>query len=310
MLKKLNIKSFVSGFLVCAILVVPMSIYADNITKTIEVVMGGIGVTFNGHEVKSDTEPLIYSGRTYLPVRTIAETLGIEVKWNETTNTVELGNLNSNTQTSTTSTPTPTPTQTPAPVKTVTLYSADGDVIENVPEDKVSTYGNGWYTTKPEHKAVYRNVWWGMTKEQVLNSESDKPTSNEKYIISYDIKIDGINAVLVYNFNKSMKLCSINIYETTTHSEINDYLSDYLTWKKTLTAKYGKCFQGGNDKLVVADNNYNDIVSKNVMVYVSTWNTTESEIKCVLQGENLLNEDIKVHLTIVIKDINNPQNKI
>lgn len=37
-----------------------------------------------------DVEPLIYSGRTYVPVRFIAENLGMTVKWNETTNMVEI----------------------------------------------------------------------------------------------------------------------------------------------------------------------------------------------------------------------------
>lgn len=84
--------SFIAGFITCAVLVVPMASYAQVATKNIDVLMGGIKVTLNGHDVPTDAEPLMYSDRTYLPIRAVAEALNLNVNWNDTAATAELSN--------------------------------------------------------------------------------------------------------------------------------------------------------------------------------------------------------------------------
>jgi hypothetical protein len=65
-------------------------------TQTIESFYNNIKISVDGNIIElkdaagSPVEPFIYNGTTYLPVRAIAEALGMEVKYNETTNTVEL----------------------------------------------------------------------------------------------------------------------------------------------------------------------------------------------------------------------------
>lgn len=55
-----------------------------------------IKITLNGGTVNTkdatgkSVEPFIMGGTTYLPIRAIAEALGLEVKWDGTTNTVLL----------------------------------------------------------------------------------------------------------------------------------------------------------------------------------------------------------------------------
>lgn len=91
-MKKLNFKSILIG-LIIGIMITSIT-FAD--TQTIQAFYNNIKISLNGtilelKDVKGNTvEPFIYNGTTYLPVRAVAEVLGMEVKFNETTNTVEL----------------------------------------------------------------------------------------------------------------------------------------------------------------------------------------------------------------------------
>jgi hypothetical protein len=89
---KKELKGFVLGFLIAGLLLFNISTFADSITQSINVVFSKIKVSINGKDIKMDTEPLIYNNRTYVPIRFVADNLGMVVKWNETTNTVELTN--------------------------------------------------------------------------------------------------------------------------------------------------------------------------------------------------------------------------
>lgn len=65
-----------------------------NVQKTLE--YKNIEVTLNGEKLnlkdaKGNTiEPFIFDGTNYLPVRALAEALGLSVSWNSATNTVVL----------------------------------------------------------------------------------------------------------------------------------------------------------------------------------------------------------------------------
>lgn len=49
-----------------------------------------VNVVVNGKSIQSDTPGVIIEGRTMLPVRAIADTLGLDVKWDGATKTVTL----------------------------------------------------------------------------------------------------------------------------------------------------------------------------------------------------------------------------
>jgi hypothetical protein len=86
-------KQFIAGILVGIILSIG-TVFAD--TQAIEVFFNNIKVSLNGEVLElndatgNPVQPFIYAGSTYLPVRAVSEALGMEVKFNETTNTVEL----------------------------------------------------------------------------------------------------------------------------------------------------------------------------------------------------------------------------
>ena len=87
-------KQFIIGIIVGAILFSTVTVFAG--TQTIEAFFNNIKISIDGKAVElkdangNAIEPFIHEGTTYLPVRAIAEALGMEVKFNETTNTVEL----------------------------------------------------------------------------------------------------------------------------------------------------------------------------------------------------------------------------
>lgn len=120
MLKKY--KQLVIGFILGALLF-SLPVLAEN--KNIDAFFNNIKVTIDGKDIAMDTEPMIYAGRTYVPVRFIAENLGMQVNFNETTNTVEIKKAVQPVTILPSATnppdPTPEPTVIPMPIPTPTL---------------------------------------------------------------------------------------------------------------------------------------------------------------------------------------------
>jgi len=90
-LKKLQIKGFVAGVLVSALLSATLVI-ANTQSQLIEVFYG-VNIVVNGipQNFPVDMTPFISSGRTFLPVRGISEALGVPVEWHGPTSTVYVG---------------------------------------------------------------------------------------------------------------------------------------------------------------------------------------------------------------------------
>lgn len=87
-------RHFIAGLIVGAMLLSVITVFAG--TQTIEAFYNNIKISIDGKTIDlkdavgNPMEPFIYNGTTYVPARAIAEALGMEVKFNETTNTVEL----------------------------------------------------------------------------------------------------------------------------------------------------------------------------------------------------------------------------
>ncbi len=62
--------------------------YGETIAKTIQVTYRNITLWANGKHIPSEQEPFIYEGRTFVPLRTIAEALDKEVSWDNDENKV------------------------------------------------------------------------------------------------------------------------------------------------------------------------------------------------------------------------------
>ena len=85
-----KLKGIVIGVVAVLILTAAVPALASSVTSAIQVTYRNIGVTVNGKSVVTEQEPFIFEGRTYLAVRDIAEAFGMEIRFNEITNTVEI----------------------------------------------------------------------------------------------------------------------------------------------------------------------------------------------------------------------------
>jgi len=91
-LKRLQIKGFVLGVLMTALLSGMMLVAANTQTVTREVTYG-VGVILNGNQVQfnHDSRPFVMDGRTFLPLRTLAELLGLPVDFDPVGNNAIVG---------------------------------------------------------------------------------------------------------------------------------------------------------------------------------------------------------------------------
>lgn len=81
-MRKLHVGRAAVGFMAALCLVfVGTTIWATDGAKDIRVMYRNIGIVVNGAEVKTSQEPFIYEGRTYIPLRAVAEAMGADVKW-------------------------------------------------------------------------------------------------------------------------------------------------------------------------------------------------------------------------------------
>ena len=80
------------GLVLAGVLLASSVVYAGAFkTEKIEVLKENISVFINGKKIATEEEPFIYKGRTYVPVRVVAETLGQEVAWDGDNKIVYIG---------------------------------------------------------------------------------------------------------------------------------------------------------------------------------------------------------------------------
>jgi hypothetical protein len=90
-IKKLQIKGYVAGVLTCLFLFSAVGfVYAQTVNRNITY---GVGVILNGQQVhfRHDERPFVMDGRTFLPLRTLAELLDLPVDFDPASNNVVVG---------------------------------------------------------------------------------------------------------------------------------------------------------------------------------------------------------------------------
>jgi hypothetical protein len=145
--------------------------------------------------------------------------------------------------------------------------------------------------TRPQNAQEFhfRKSRWGFTKRKVLLSEPEEPIHEKDDVVAYEGQIAGLDVWIVYIFVDD-KLVRSKYVVVEKHTNANDFISDYEKLKSGLTRKYGE-----PDK----DQNYwkNDLYKDNYdqwgmalkvghLVYIASWNTDETDIGILLNGEN------------------------
>lgn len=84
-------KKFIMGLLVGVAITATGSVYAEDGLQKIEAYLRpSLPVTLNGNALKLESSPVMVDGSTYLKLRDIAAVTGLQVNWNDNTQTVEL----------------------------------------------------------------------------------------------------------------------------------------------------------------------------------------------------------------------------
>lgn len=76
---------------VCLLAFSASAALASNVARTITVYYQDIKLYVDGAKVNTSSEPFIYNGTTYLPVRAVGEALGEQVYWDGNTKSVYIG---------------------------------------------------------------------------------------------------------------------------------------------------------------------------------------------------------------------------
>lgn len=135
-MNKERFKGVVLGFILFTLLSTSVVVFANTQTVTREITYG-IRVNLNGQIMPFDydSRPFVMDGRTFLPVRAIADALGLEVGFDPATNTAYLvSSVPMAVAPQPTPIPTPAPDQVPSPptahVEAVTrVFTGSGDEV-------------------------------------------------------------------------------------------------------------------------------------------------------------------------------------
>ena len=138
----------------------------------------------------------------------------------------------------------------------------------------------------------FRKCSWGMNPEQVKEMEAGCTVyAEENGCILYLSTVANYKCIVAYYFTKN-KLTSAFYKLDEPHTNLNDYIEDYLIIYKLILKKYG----GPNDfpgpirwdnTLYKSDNSqWGFAISLGHLTYLSQWDTDTTYITSLLSGEN------------------------
>ncbi|MDY7001091.1 MAG: hypothetical protein SVS15_04835 [Thermodesulfobacteriota bacterium] len=144
------------------------------------------------------------------------------------------------------------------------------------------------YPSHPEEFNL-RKTRWGMSRQEVIDSEQGKSPHEKDNRISYKVKVLGKDFLLLYFFAQN-KLVRAVYFLDVEHSNKNDFIYEYEEIKEVLTEKYGRPIK---DKTLWANYLYkNDrshwglAISLGHVHFYSTWKKEDTRITNYLSGEN------------------------
>ena len=144
---------------------------------------------------------------------------------------------------------------------------------------------------KREEEKVYtfRKTTWGMTNQEVRQSEEATFVRNSGDTLIYQGTVAGLYSYIAYNFVQG-KLAWTKYLISERHSNKNDYIGDYDRIKQMLIKKHGK---PGKDEQYWRNDLYKDdfehwgfAMSLGHLVYYTTWQTPETDMYLGLTGDN------------------------
>ena len=135
----------------------------------------------------------------------------------------------------------------------------------------------------------FRKTKWGMSIEEVKSSEPLKIAQEDENLLGYKTSVIGKDVFVVYFFIDN-QLVRARYVLAESHSNNNDYITDYNDFKEILTKKYDK---PKRDETLWKNDLYKDdysswgtAIGMGHLIYFSTWETSNAEIGSYLTGDN------------------------
>lgn len=136
----------------------------------------------------------------------------------------------------------------------------------------------------------FRNATWGMSPSQVKSSESSKLIQETSELLVYETTLAGFEVYAGYVFAEG-KLTRAKYILTETHSNDNDYVTDYKRLNSLLKKKYGEPVE---DKTHWKTDPYNKndesqwgyAIYKGNLILYSTYRTSTTEIEIMLSAKD------------------------
>ncbi|MBN1775272.1 MAG: hypothetical protein JW817_02270 [Clostridiales bacterium] len=135
----------------------------------------------------------------------------------------------------------------------------------------------------------FRGAIWGMSKEQVKDTESLSLLQEMDEVLMYQGSIAGLSCYIGYIFSGDV-LVRGKYLITQQHSNKTDFITDYGNLKSLLAKKYSEPIV---DDIVWKNNLYKSdreewgmAIAVGHLVYFSTWKTDATDINLTLFGDN------------------------
>jgi len=120
----------------------------------------------------------------------------------------------------------------------------------------------------------FRKTKWGMSVAQVKSSEPLEVVKEDKDFLGYKTIVIGKDVLLGYFFVDN-QLVRARYVLAESHTNENDFITDYNDFKKILTKKYGKPKQDEtfwkNDLYKDDYSHWGTAISLGHLVYLSSW---------------------------------------
>jgi hypothetical protein len=141
----------------------------------------------------------------------------------------------------------------------------------------------------------FRDTRWGMSKKDVLASESDQPVVKTDSQIGYFTEILDKNIYLAYIFDNNYLVSALYALKDI-RENLDDSFKDFEDFKQILTMKYGEPNAGQGDvwvdpssgdedtlKAIVLDRlKYEEALKQGVILHAALWKTENTWIKVAL----------------------------
>lgn len=138
-------------------------------------------------------------------------------------------------------------------------------------------------------KYDFRKAKWGMSKQEVKETEETEPILEKENLIDYSIMFLGMQAQVGYTF-KDDELIRAGFFFFSKFDSKNKYIEKYNSLKEELTKANGKPVldteKQKDPSQTIDPDNQGEAVCSGDMLYASQWDLPTTDIQLVLRGEN------------------------